>query len=300
MKTFITVSFLLFNSFAFADEVLELYTGNSSGIYYSAGKELCKIINCKVQSSNGSIDNIDTLIDDDLNRLAIVQSDVLYDAHFGLGVFNNHRHKYVLPISILYEESYILVVRANSKIKSFEKLKNQIVNVGKTNSGSYYFTKKLLKKYNMSLSNFKYISHLPINEQGEALCRETIDAAIYVAGNPLPTLTETANICDIKIIPIDKKIIQSFINKNPSYIKTIIKANTYPGIAYDVETIGGFATLIAPANLSSNYVYNLLDRINTSNVKFKLINPLLHDTNINIKVPLHDGAKTFYKNNNLK
>ncbi len=299
MKKFIIVSLSLFSLNSIAnDETLEIYTGNISGTYYSIGQELCNPLeNCQVATSNGSIENIDELTDSDNKRLAIVQSDVLHDAYYGLGVFEGYDYKNIATLCPLYEEAYTIVVRANSKIKSFKDLKKKIVNVGKKNSGNYQATKKLLELYNMKMYDFKHISYLPIDTQGEALCKGTIDAAIYAIHHPSKLINETAKLCNIRILTLDNQNIQNLVKTQPYYIYTIIKANTYPGNNKDTKTLGVMATLAAPLSLSSNYVYNLMHKINDSKYKLKLLHPKLHDISLSTMVPLHPGAKEFYRYN---
>ena len=290
MRTCVIAFIWLISNIAFANQ-LKLYTGNVAGTYYSVGLELCKILNCKVKTSNGSIENIEAL--NNGNNIAIVQSDVLYDAYHGLGVFEGHKEKHVLPLTSLYTEGYALVVRKDSKINSFRKLDGHIVNVGKTNSGSYHLTDKLLKLYNMSLNDFKYVSYLNLDKQGKALCQGTIDAAIYAVGHPNQALLDTARLCPIKIIPINDKLSKNVIDY--SLVKTKIAAGTYPNVNYDVVTIGVLAVLVASENIASDYVYNLLKEITQQNKKLKLIHPALHDINKDINVPLHKGAEEFYQ-----
>lgn len=292
MRIFLVAVIWLISNFSLANE-LELYTGNATGTYYSVGLELCKILKCEVKTSNGSIENIELLNDGGGKNLAIVQSDVLYDAYHGLGVFNDHQEKRAMPVVSLYTEAYALVVRENSKINSFRKLEGHIVNVGKTNSGSYHLTDKLLKLYNMSFSDFKYISYLNFDKQGKALCQGTIDAAIYAVGHPNQAILDTAKLCPIKIIPINDKISNTAMGY--SLVKAKIPAGIYPNVNHEIATVGVFAVLVASEDLTSDYIYNMLKEITEQNKKLKLLHPALHDINKDINVPLHKGAEEFYK-----
>jgi TRAP transporter TAXI family solute receptor len=297
MKKFIIASLILFSTGSIAAEQIKLYTGNIAGIYYQVGQEICIIIGCPLETSNGSIDNIEKLEDPKNKSLAIVSSDILHDAYYSINAFEGYNYKHIAPLCSLYEESYTLVVRKNSKINSFYDLKNKIVNVGKTNSIHYHATKKMLELYNMDIHDFKNVSHLDLDLQGEALCKGTIDAAVYSVGHPDISLSKTASLCDIKIISINNKAIQNLITEKPYFIYTTIKAGTYPGINLDIKTLGVMATLVASQNLSNNYIYNLMNKINNSNLKLKLIHPALHDINLDTMVPLHPGAEEFYRQN---
>lgn len=300
MKKFIIANaiaslILFFVSLSFADEeTLELFTGNVAGTYYSVGKDICQALKCEVETSNGSIENIDILAEEEGQKLAIVQSDVLHNAYFGLGVFKGYNFKQIAMLGTLYEEAYTIVVRANSKIYSFRDLKNKTVNVGKVNSGNYHAVKELLELYNMKALTFKNVSYLPLDLQGEALCKGTIDVAVYAVGHPDKSLSKTAALCNIRILTIDNEAIQNLVKTKPHFIYTTIKAKTYPGNDQDIKTLGVMATLVAPLRLPNDYVYNLVSIINDPKYKLKLLRPSLRDINLDTMIPLHPGAQEFY------
>jgi uncharacterized protein len=302
MKKLTLASSLLFllSSFAQSKETLELYTGHSNGQYYETGQELCKVLDCSVKNSNGSVENIDEVNNQNDYKIGIVQSDILHDAYYGIGPFEGYNFKNIRTLCSLYEEAYTIVVQADSDIKNFKDLKKKTVNVGKLNSGNYHAVKKLLKLYDMQLSDFKHIGHLSIDSQGEALCKGTIDAAIYSISHPNKLIDSLAKKCSIRILTINDKIIQEHINKEPSYIYTIIKENTYPGNKKEIKTLGTIATLVTSKNVPRKYTCNIIDKINKKKHNLKLIHPSLHDINIHTMVPLHPGAQEFYSKTNKK
>lgn len=296
-KHIIAVSLLLFSlsSTAEENEVLNVYTGHPTGQYYTSGKELCKTLNCSVKTTNGSVENIDELNNQDSYNIAIVQSDILHDAYYGIGAFEGYNFKNIRTLCPLYEEAYTVIVKANSNIYNFTDLKNKTVNVGKLNSGNYHAVRKLLALHDMKLFNFKYISHLSIEEQGDALCKGTIDAAIYSISHPNKLISNLAKKCNIRILSMNEKIIQEAISMEPHYVYTIIEENIYHGNTKKINTIGTIATLITTSNLPKEYTCNMLKKINSINHKLKLIHPTLHDINLRTMVPLHPGAEEFYR-----
>jgi uncharacterized protein len=295
-KHIIVASLLLFSlsSTAQENDALNVYTGHPKGEYYASGQKLCKTLNCSVKATNGSVENIDELNNQDSYKIAIVQSDILHDAYFGIGTFEGYNFQNVRTLCPLYEEAYTVIVRANSNIYDFTDLKNKTVNVGKLNSGNYHAVKKLLKLHDMKLFNFKYISHLSIDEQGDALCKGTIDAAIYSISHPNKLVSTLAKKCNIRILSMNEQIIQETVSMQPQYIYTRIKENTYQGNSKEIKTIGTIATLITTSSLPKEYTCNMLKKINSINHKLKLIHPTLHDISLRTMVPLHPGAEEFY------
>ena len=242
MKRLITDSIVIFFALTcFASNERLLYTGNVTGLYYTIGTKLCNILHCFVKTSKGSIENINKL-NNAPNSLAIIQSDIL----------NEHLGQFT-PLLTLYEESYSLVVRADSKIHTFKDLQGKTVNIGKTGSGAHYAIKNLLKLYQMDISDFKKTSYLPVNIQGQALCKGLIDAALYVTGHPNSNLQEASNNCELKILPLNDQLSKDLIAQNNFFISSKIKANTYPGNHEDIYTIGVKAMLVGSKNLSPDY-----------------------------------------------
>jgi TRAP transporter TAXI family solute receptor len=267
MKKLIIAS-IFFATTCFANDQITLYTGNMTGLYYSIGSEICDILNCNIVTSSGSIENIQKLKDDPTS-LAIIQSDAL-------AKFSNE----LTIVRPLYTEAYTFIVTANSNIASFPDLKDKIVNVGKTNSGSYFAVENLLNLYKMNFSNFKATKQLTINQQGTALCQGKIDAYIYVAGHPNLSLQATAHQCSVKIIGIDDQIAQNLVTNNKAFSFTEIAANLYPFNHDPIKTLGIKAVLVASKNMDPNVLSKLKDMLDKSYNDLKSRNSLLNGINL--------------------
>src|ERR1700675_597883 len=83
-------------SFA-STKYIGIATGSITGVYYPAGGAICRLVNrgrkehgirCTVESTGGSIDNLEAVHKGDL-ELGVVQSDLLYDAYNGSGIFSD-------------------------------------------------------------------------------------------------------------------------------------------------------------------------------------------------------------------
>jgi TRAP transporter TAXI family solute receptor len=87
---------------------------------------------------------------------------------------------------------------------------------------------------------------------------------------------------------------------NIGYIKRIIPAKTYPGVDYDVQTIGYFTHLVISAKLPEALVYKItkvladnVDRL--ANVVKDMKGVTVKDLALDIGVPFHPGALKYYK-----
>ncbi len=76
---------------AFAAEFITIGTGSVTGTYYPTGGAVCRLVNkykketkirCSVESTGGSVYNINTIKNGELD-FGIAQSDVVYQAYNG-------------------------------------------------------------------------------------------------------------------------------------------------------------------------------------------------------------------------
>ncbi len=264
MKKLIIISVLAMRSFAQADAIIPLYTGSMSGIYYSIGSKLCDFFDCEEKSSSGSLDNLARL-NKDPNAIAIVQSDVL-----------KQNSDQFLLVQSLYSEAYTLVVKADSKIKSFKDLKGKNIDINKINSGTYFAVENLLKLYNMSFSDFAKVSYLPVNKQGSALCAGEIDAYLTVVGHPNVSLQMAASECDLTIVPMDDVETKSLLANNSAFVMVDIPKGTYPFSNEVITTIGVKSVLIASKKLPKDQLNQLVLKLKDSYNKLKQAKPSIN------------------------
>jgi TRAP transporter TAXI family solute receptor len=251
MKKLIIASLLTLSFNCWAED-FNLYSGNITGVYYGLGDKICDILDCTPKTSTGSIDNIQKL-NKDPNGLAIVQYDVF-----------QANSDQLITINTLYSEAFTLVTKADSDINSFKDLKDKIVNVDSSNSGTYFALEKLIKAYQMDFLNFKETKNISMHKQGVALCNGKIDATLNIIGHPNVNLQATANECKLKIIPINDAIAKQFISQNKAFNLTEIKANIYPFNPENIKTIGVKALLVASKKIDPKLLAQLKNKLNAS------------------------------------
>jgi len=291
----------------FASDFITLGTGAVSGTYYPTGKNICKFVNkykkktnirCSVESTKGSISNINSISNKELD-LAIVQSDILYNANHGYKTFKNNKQEDIKSIMAIYPELFTLVVSKLSGIKNIKDIKNKKINIGNPGSGNEVTTLQLLNVLDIKTSELK-ASRLDSSEMPDALGNNKIDGYFYMVGHPASNIKYATSSMDAKIIPIEGEIINKLISKNPYFIKSYIKGGLYNGNTKDINTFGVKAILIASKHTSDYVVYNFVKAIFENFDEFKS----LHSTYSNItkesllkgiSAPLHNGAKKYYK-----
>mgnify|MGYP001042896364 CR=1 FL=1 len=123
---------------ALSDSFVSIGTGSSSGVYYPIGRGLCRIVNrererhglrCSVEATAGSIYNARMLEADQL-EFAILQGDVLHEAHNGMGAWAGRPMTELRSVMPLHVEIATLVVDSQIAAANPAELLEMTVNGG--------------------------------------------------------------------------------------------------------------------------------------------------------------------------
>jgi len=319
MRTIILSILISFSNLAVAQELydnLKVFTGNITGIYYPTGSSICNIINnnrtnsgirCKAEISGGSVDNI-TTIKTHQPSIAIVQSEVQYEAFNRLDDFTDSDNMNLRSLFSLYDEAITIITRASEDISSLKDIKGKRINAGPVSSGNRVAVDRILKSLDWSFDDFESVLEYNNYAQGDALCSGKVDVIFYVIGHPSTLVKEAMNKCDLKFVPIDGKQITKLTASYPYYSKTTIKTENYNNnhLKEEINTIGVKATVIANAKLNDKIAYEITKDIFNNLDTLKQSNPALNDLDPKKMVsqgntaPIHEGAMKYFKEVNLK
>ena len=312
MKKFIVgmISATVVATSAMAYKYITIGTGGVTGVYYPTGGAICRLMNkikkqtnikCTVEATGGSVYNVNSIKKGELD-FGIAQSDVVYQAYNGEGKFKNKPYKGLRVVMSIHPELLTLVVRKDSKIKSFFDLKGKRINIGNPGSGNEAAVKSLFS-YCKSL-NLKDIKaeQLKASEAPMALKDKKIDGYFYMIGHPTANIKDAANSIDIDLIPLDNvPAAQKLVKEKPYYAWGVIPAGMYKGVNHPTKTYGVKAILVTSNKMDDKTVYYLTKTILDNFDKFKRMHPayknltkkdLLKGFDLNI---MHPGAKKAFK-----
>lgn len=313
MKKLIINWFIIFNATSlFSTDFITFGTGEINGTYYPRGQFICNLINknqleenirCSVESTNGSVHNINAIESGEFN-FAISQSDTINYAINGKKSFKNKKIRKLRSVISIYPELLTFIVNKKSNIKTIEDVVGKRINIGNPKSGSYATTQDLFNEYNIENDSLKLAAALNAEDTADALRDNRIDGYSFVVGHPAQNIIDSANSLPISILPINGTKIDKFLEKNKHFSKAIIPANLYKGINKPVETIGIKAVIITSADVSENLVYNFVkiilenfDEFKKSHIVYKNITKksLLKE----LGAQQHKGAIKYFKEINL-
>ncbi|MGF1878221.1 TAXI family TRAP transporter solute-binding subunit [Photobacterium frigidiphilum] len=294
---------------AHAEQFITIGTGGVTGVYYPTGGAICRLVNkdrkthgirCSVESTGGSIYNINTIRAGELD-LAIAQSDWQHHAYNGTSLFEEKGpFKSLRSVFSLHAEPFTVVARADSGIKTFDDLKGKRVNIGNPGSGQRGTMEVLMKAKGWTMKDFKLVSELKASEQSKALCDNKIDAMIYTVGHPSGAIKEATTSCSSVIVEVAGPVIDKLVDENAFYRIVTIPGGMYTGSENGVKTFGVGATFVSSTQVDNNVIYAVTQSVFDNFNEFKRLHPafsgLKKEEMIKdgLSAPLHDGAKKYY------
>ncbi len=298
---------------AFAAEFITIGTGSVTGTYYPTGGAVCRLVNkykketkirCSVESTGGSVYNINTIKNGELD-FGIAQSDVVYQAANGTKKFEGKPVKKLRSVMAIYPELFTLVTRKEAGIKTIMDIKGKRINLGNPGSGNEATALSMFKALGMSKADLGFAGVLKAGEAPDALRDNKIDGYFYMVGHPTANIKDASNSVDISITPINGEKIDAFVKANPYFAQADVPAGLYKGVDTAVPTFGVKAVLVTSTDVSDKAVYTLVKAILENFDDFKKLHPAYANITKEslldgLSAPLHEGAKKYFKEAGLQ
>ena len=293
---------------AFSVEFITIGTGGVTGTYYPTGGAICRLVNklkketkirCSVESTGGSIYNINTIKNGELD-FGIAQSDTVYQASKGTGKFKGKQVKKLKAVMAIYPELLTLVTRRTAGINSIADIKGKRINLGNPGSGNEATALTLFAEAGIKKSDLKFAGALKAAEMPDALRDNKIDGYFYMVGHPTANIKDASNSVDVKIVPLTGPVVDSIISKYPYFAKADVPGGLYKGHPEGTPTFGVKAVLVTSDDVSDKAVYTVVKSILENFDAFKKLHPAYKNITKKslldgLSAPLHPGAIKYYK-----
>lgn len=266
---------------AFAAEFITIGTGGVTGTYYPTGGAICRLVNqykketkirCSVESTGGSVYNINTIKNGELD-FGIAQSDVVYQASKGTGKYKGNTIKKLKSVMAIYPELLTLVSRKDANINSLADVKGKRINLGNPGSGNEATALNLFKTSGIKKSDLAFAGALKASEMPDALRDNKIDGYFYMVGHPTANIKDASNSVDVKIVPLEGSNVDTLIKENPYFAKADVPGGIYKGNPNPTPTFGVKAVLVTSDDVSEKAVYTVVKAILENFEKFKKLHP---------------------------
>ncbi len=124
---------------------ISIGTGGVTGVYYPTGGAICRLVNknrkehgirCSVESTGGSIYNINTIRAGEL-EFGVAQSDWQYHAYNGTSKFaDKGKFEKLRAVFSVHPEPVTVLARREAGIKNIADVKGKRLNIGNPGSGT--------------------------------------------------------------------------------------------------------------------------------------------------------------------
>lgn len=252
------------------------------------------------QSSAGSVDNIEGIKAGRFNS-GFSQSDIAYWAYSGTGRFAGQPAVTELrAIAALYPEHIQLIARKDAQIRTVADLKGKRVSLDERNSGSFVNATQILEAYGLRERDL-VASFQKAVEAADAMIAGKLDAFFITSGIPTNAIIDLASRIEITLVPIDGPVAKTITEKYSFYSQDTIPAGTYARIgATPTLTVG--AQWVTSTRADDELIYAITKALwseqsrrllDVGHAKGKVVR--LESALAGVAIPLHEGAKRYYR-----
>jgi TRAP transporter TAXI family solute receptor len=286
-------------------------TAGVTGVYYPAGGAICRLVNktgerqggprCSMESTEGSVANVEALRAGDLD-MAIIQSDVQFEAYQGAGPFAGAGpDRELRAVFSLHAEPLTVMARDDSGIDTVADLRGKRVNVGGPGSGQRATIEAVMAASDWTMDDFAQALELPADDQAGALAGGRADAIVFTVGHPSGEIYDASKSTRAHLVPITGPAVDDILATHPYYAKAVIPGGLYYGADDATPSFGVRATLVTTAETPDDVVYLVVKSVFDNFEQFKALHPALANldrremANAALSAPLHPGAERYFR-----
>lgn len=285
-------------------------TAGTSGTYYVVGAAMGAAVNnanpslnVVVQPTKGSLENLNLANTNDI-QLGFSNSDGVYWALTGTGMYEQTGKLKIQQVMALYTSQCQMATMAKSGIRTYADLKGKKVNLGPSGQSVIECSKAILRAYGIDPEKDITPYYLSVDEGFTKLTDGEIDATFWAAAYPTAGMINASSVADVRLVDIDKDILEKVCAENPFYHVGIVPAGTYKGQDADINVVAMDTELFASSEASEEAIYQFVktalehrDDYVAAHVSCQEITP---EKAASVNVDVHPGALRYYKEIGLK
>jgi len=269
-------------------------TGTIYSVYNPIGSAICQLINrqsskhniyCSVRRSSGSAMNLERLQRKTVD-FAIVQSDQAkqaIDGTFRIGEFPAFPD--IRGVMSLYPEQFVVVSRKGSGIERFLDFKGKVIDAGEDGSGTAALFELIRSSYGIEQNFFQSVTHLAGKTVVDNFCHGSIDGFAYLSGSPNSLVQSAIENCNGQLVLIDSGVRGYMATRYPELIESVIPPGRYPGVNYEVPTIGSGALLVTSTQVDPQIVQAVVQSVADQLGELHASHPVMSDVTLGDLLP---------------
>lgn len=291
-----------------ADTFVNVLTGGTSGVYYPLGVALSKIygetipgVRTQVQSTKASVENLN-LLQRGRGEVAFALGDSVKlawegDADAGF----KQKLDRLRAIAAIYPNYIQIVASRESGIQSLNDIKGRSLSVGAPKSGTELNARGIFAAVGLSYDELGKTEYLPFAESVELMKNRRLDASLQSAGLGVASIRDLANSIPVRLVAVSPDVAEKL---GPPYFAAEIPAGTYEGQTEAVPTLAVPNILVTHSGVSDEIAYQmtkqLFENLPDMASAHKAASTIrLETATTGLPVPLHPGARRYYKETGL-
>lgn len=299
--------FCLSDVFA-AKKVIPIYTPGAGGTAYFLAGAIAKVVNkyvpevqMMVEATGGTANMVKFMAEKyekNQEAFATPDSKVAYLAYAGKHPFTKD-YKMLRGITFLYGAGVNLVVNKNSPVKTYYDVKGKKIALGAAGSGTAEIGQELIEAYGITRDMYKAL-WLSYKEVVEGLQDDSIHAGFISGAYPIPAMQELSYRREIRVIPVEEKILKKILEVNPYLYSDTLKPGAYKGIDKETPILVFGVGLSTHAGADADLVYKIVKTLYDHRNELIEIHPVAKEMDLKnafrtIVYPIHPGAEKYYR-----
>lgn len=293
-----------------APSEMTIVSGGSGGTFYYMATGQAKILSESIpglsvtnESTGGSPVENGTFVSKRVDTLGLTNLDGIVAAAKGdksRGFdkpMDNLRLIQMGHIQIVY-----MIVLESSGVKSVADLKGKKIALPTAGQTTYFQALEILRAYGLTEKDYSG-TPMTYQEAADALKDGTVACAMMSGSIPQASVTDLNTTKNIRLLSIEKEIIDKILKDYPGWGSLVIPGNTYSDQKEDVNALTVKTLMFCNADLDEELVYKITKTLNEKADKMKEIHANGAEWGLestkpiyeNPPVPFHPGAVRYYK-----
>jgi TRAP transporter TAXI family solute receptor len=298
----------LVSTAASAETFVRIVSGPSGGSWYPLGAKMAEIFQKQVPGisvSNGPGGGVGNVLDVNKSEAEIGWSygHTAYDGFKGSPPTFKKTNPNVRHLATLYPAGLQTAVPASSDIRSYAELKDKNLSPGKTKWSGYAAAKMVFAKYGFTVEDVKKsggtVHHVGYSDSVSLMKDGHIDAFTALTSVPQASLLDLEFSPGIRLLPVDKEILDGILESNPGYIRMEVTNEHYKSLKEAVPTLGAVTILVINKDVPEDVAYNITKALWANHGEFVKVKGVwkgvkLENALLGAATPVHPGAKRYY------
>ncbi|MCW5773124.1 MAG: TAXI family TRAP transporter solute-binding subunit [Rhodospirillaceae bacterium] len=301
---------------------LVLAAGPQAAPHFAFAKMLCNLVNqqqkrhnlsCELRESKGDVDSLQAL-DAEEAHIAFARADLLDQAMAGSGPFRDRGplrgnasprrsgpNEELRALFALQIETVFVLARADARAKNLTDLAKKRLNIGPPGSGARLMFDLLAPAAGWTLKEFEVAAELDPADEADALCRNRVDAVIYLGANPDSRVRAAAQACDAAPVPVAGSAVEALVKEKRYLVRAPIPGGLYKGAPRETPSIGIPVVAASSGKVDAKLVYEAVKSVFENLGRLQRADPVYARLELRrmftegLAAPMHDGAARFYK-----